>query len=100
MGSRESRATPVSGVRQLREHGPKCHGTAWDEPNATASKLAHSKRARTTERHATAGDEGLWNLRTTARNEACVIWSGNAVTVPDPVVFSITSMPRAPRPSG
>ena len=40
MGSRESRATPVSGVRQLREHGPKCPGTAWDEPRATPSMLA------------------------------------------------------------
>ena len=38
MASRESRATPVSGVRQVREHGPKCHGTAWDEPNATPSQ--------------------------------------------------------------
>ncbi len=39
MGSRESRATPVSGVCQVREHGPKRHGTAWDDPNATPSLL-------------------------------------------------------------
>ena len=44
MGSRESRATPVSGVRQLREHGP-----AWDvaaTSNSGSAKTVTCSKAR------------------------------------------------------
>ena len=37
MRSGESRATPVSGVRQVRHHGREGHGTPAHDLNATAS---------------------------------------------------------------